>query len=86
MPQICDMGQTALLPLRRKACCGFFDMKNPTASAGFETAILGTLAASSIFRRVHKVRKGTITFVVSVCPPALSNSAHTGRIIMQFDV
>jgi hypothetical protein len=24
MPQIRDMGQTALLPLRRKACCGFF--------------------------------------------------------------
>jgi hypothetical protein len=24
MPQICDMGQTALLPVRRTACCGFF--------------------------------------------------------------
>jgi len=24
MPQIYDMGPTALLPLRRKACCGFF--------------------------------------------------------------
>jgi hypothetical protein len=24
MPQICDMGQTALLSLWRKACCGFF--------------------------------------------------------------
>ena len=24
MPQICDMGQTALLPFRRKACWGFF--------------------------------------------------------------
>jgi hypothetical protein len=41
MPQICNMGQTALLPLRRKACCGFFRPKNPTASAGFEPAILG---------------------------------------------
>jgi hypothetical protein len=30
------MGQTALIPLRRKACCGFFRPKNPTASAGFE--------------------------------------------------
>jgi hypothetical protein len=39
MPQICDMGQTALLPLRRKACCGFFRPKNPTASAGIEPAI-----------------------------------------------
>ena len=24
MPQIYDMGPTALIPLRRKACCGFF--------------------------------------------------------------
>ena len=41
MPQICDMGQTALLTLRRKACWGFFRPKNPTVSAGFEPAILG---------------------------------------------
>jgi len=32
MPQIYDMGPTALLPLRRKACWGFFRPKNPTAS------------------------------------------------------
>jgi hypothetical protein len=42
MPQICDMGQTALPPLWRKACWGFFRPKNPTASTGFEPAILGT--------------------------------------------
>ena len=43
MPQIYDMGPTALLPLRRKACWGFFSpIKNPTASAGFEPANLGT--------------------------------------------
>jgi hypothetical protein len=42
MPQSCDMGHTALLPLRRKAWCGTFRPKHPTASAGFETAILGT--------------------------------------------
>jgi len=36
------MGPTALLPLRRKACRGFFRPKNPTASAGCETANLGT--------------------------------------------
>jgi len=43
MPQIYDMGPTALLPLRRKACWGFFSpLKNPTASAGFEPANLGT--------------------------------------------
>jgi hypothetical protein len=37
-----DMGQTALLPLWRKACWGFFRPKNPTASAGFEPANSGT--------------------------------------------
>ena len=42
MPQIYDMGPTALLPLRRKACWGFFRPKNPTASAGFEPANVGT--------------------------------------------
>jgi hypothetical protein len=42
MPQICDMGQMALLPLRRKACCEFFRPRNPTASARFEPAIFGT--------------------------------------------
>jgi hypothetical protein len=42
MPQSCDMRQTALLPLRKKACCGFFRPKNPMALAGIEPAILGT--------------------------------------------
>jgi len=42
MPQIYDMGPTALLPLRRKTCWGFFRPKNPTASAGFEPTNLGT--------------------------------------------
>ena len=37
-----DMGPTVLLPLRRKACWGFFRPKNPTASARFETANSGT--------------------------------------------
>jgi len=42
MLQIYDMGLTALLPLWRKACWGFFRPKNPTASARFERANLGT--------------------------------------------
>jgi hypothetical protein len=41
MPQIYDMGQKALLPLRSRAE-DFFALKNPTASAGFEPANLGT--------------------------------------------
>jgi len=42
MPQIYNMGPTALLPLRREACWGFFRPKNPTDSAGFEPENLGT--------------------------------------------
>ena len=42
MPQIYDMGPTALFPLRSKACWEFFRPKNPTASAGFEPANLVT--------------------------------------------
>jgi hypothetical protein len=42
MPQSCDMGQTALLPLRRIWHAeDFIRPKNPTASAGFEPANLG---------------------------------------------
>ena len=40
--QIYDIGPTVLLPLRRKACWGFFRPKYPTASAEFEPANLGT--------------------------------------------
>ena len=42
MPQIYDLRPTALFPLRRKVCWGFFLPKNPTASARFEPANLGT--------------------------------------------
>ena len=42
MPQIYDMEPMALLNLRRKAYWEFFRPKNPTASAGFEPANLGT--------------------------------------------
>ena len=42
MPQICDMEQTALLPFRREGWGFFFALKNPTVSAGFEPANLGT--------------------------------------------
>jgi hypothetical protein len=42
MPQSCDVGQTALLPLRRKACWGFCRPKSPTALAGSEPTNLGT--------------------------------------------
>jgi hypothetical protein len=42
MPQSWDMGQIILLPLRRKACCGFFQPEKSDGFAGREPAILGT--------------------------------------------
>ena len=50
MPQIYEMGPTALLPLRRKAYWGFFRPKNPTASAGFESANVGTKGQHATLR------------------------------------
>jgi hypothetical protein len=37
-----DMEPTALLPLRRKTCCGFYHTQKSIASAGFEPANLGS--------------------------------------------
>ena len=42
MPQIYDMGLTALLPSKGRCAGDFFALKNPTASAGFEPANLST--------------------------------------------
>jgi hypothetical protein len=43
MPQIYDIGQTALLSLPKEGVLKiFFAFKNPMASAGFEPANLGT--------------------------------------------
>jgi hypothetical protein len=42
MLKIYDMGPMVLPSLRRKAWWGVFALKNPTASAGFEPANLGT--------------------------------------------
>ena len=42
MPQIYDMGPTAYFPSEGRRAEDFFALKNPTASAGFEPANLGT--------------------------------------------
>ena len=66
MPQIYDMGPTALLPLRRKACRGIFRPKNPTASAEFETANLGAKGQHATPRPPKPLYKYTIdTFISS---------------------
>jgi hypothetical protein len=55
MPQSWDMGHIILLPLRRKAYCGFFGCpKNPTASAGFEPANSGSSGQYANHYTLHK--------------------------------
>jgi hypothetical protein len=64
MPQSWDMGHIILLPLRRKAYCGFFGCpKNPTASAGFEPAISG----SSGQYANHQTTEAVFPHQTSVC-------------------
>jgi hypothetical protein len=41
---------------------------------------------ASIFKRIPKIAKVTINFVVSVRPSTWNNSAPTGRIFMKFDM
>ena len=68
MPQIYDMGPTALLSLRRNACWGFFRPKNPTASAGFEPANLGTKGQhrSRFQRHVHILKGAGVILMLRV--------------------
>ena len=58
--KIYDMGPTALLPLRRKACWGFFRPKNPTAPAGFEPANLDTKGQHATPRPPKPCKNNTI--------------------------
>jgi hypothetical protein len=58
VPQIYDTGPTALLPFRRKVCLGIFmPEKHPTASAGFEPAILGMRADNKPLHHVFKLKR-----------------------------
>jgi hypothetical protein len=74
LPQSCDRGQTALLSLRRKACWGFLHPKNPTASAGFEPAILGTRGQQANHSRTQHTHYGSSGRVISppLRPPYLT--------------
>ena len=68
------MGPTALLPLRRKACWGFFRPKNPTVSAGCEPANLctkGQHATSRPPRPLHLQLGPKLSYsndISAVCP------------------
>jgi len=62
MPQIYDMGPTALLPLRRNACWGFFRPKYPMAAARFEPANLGTKGQHATHAGVYQsLKKNPVT-------------------------
>jgi hypothetical protein len=65
MSQICDMGQMALLPLQRKACCRFFGPKNATALTGFEPMILGTRGQHSIWWEMKQIYVACLKNAVS---------------------
>jgi hypothetical protein len=52
------MGPLALLPIRRKVCCGLLSPLKSIASAGFEPATL----ASSDKHINHYITEATITF------------------------
>jgi hypothetical protein len=64
MSQIYDMGPTALLPLRRKACWGFFRRKNPTVQPGLnpwtwvpEASMLNTRPPNPHIRIYHSSKQ-----------------------------
>ena len=65
VPQIYDVGPTALLPLRRKACWGFFHPKNLMASAGFEPANLDTKGQRATPRPHSLIKRYMWTFAVN---------------------
>ena len=80
MPQIYDMEPTALLPLRRKACWGFFRSRHYEAIIWYTTVF----DCFEFFRYNHKVshrsrllgafaksRKASIRFIMSVRPSVL---------------
>ena len=45
-----------------------------------------SLNSSSFLGAFAKLRKATISFIMSVCPYAWNNSAPTGRIFMKLDI
>jgi len=73
------MGPTALLPLRRKACWGFFRSKNPTASARCDFANLGTKGQHATFRPPKPLRSSTYCCFFHLRPanqPKITGVAH----------
>jgi hypothetical protein len=69
MLNIYDMGPTALLPLRRKACCGFLSPLNihrPQSLAGFEPVILGSSGNHATTRppRANFISSSSMSYII----------------------
>ena len=73
------MGETALLPLRRRAE-DFFALKNPTASVGFEPANLGTKGQYAT-SRPPKPHTAAYLFIIFDTRYILASAASNGRVI-----
>jgi len=59
-------GTDGFLSLRRKTCWGFFRPKNPTTSAGFEPANLGTKGQHATTPRPLKPCKICLSYIIGV--------------------
>jgi hypothetical protein len=55
-------------------------------NGGGDYDILQTNKINTCLGAFAKLRKATISFVISVCPSKWNNSARTGRIFMKFDI
>jgi hypothetical protein len=82
MPQICDMGQTALLPFRRKAFWGLFRPENPTAWAGSEPVILGTRGPQSGVSKISLQRLQYIRWV-TVSPTQKTKDTYLSVLVLK---
>jgi len=78
MPQTYDMGPTALLPLRRKECWGFFRPKILTALAGFEPSNLGTKGQHATPQVNYTVKKAwkALHFTLRILKKGNSNTTR----------
>jgi hypothetical protein len=77
------MEPTALLPLRRKACWGFFCPKNLTASAGCEPANLGTKGQHATSRPPKPLTQPVLP-ITMWCTATLSHKRYRNRKITAF--
>ena len=66
MPQIYDMGPTALLPLRREACWGFFRPKNPTSLIGRILEVVLRISSKNPNVSHYVIRKAEVRWYITL--------------------